>query len=57
MIIPIFMGVVYSCEPDSSPSPSGNCGPSGARLEEGPRGGCYYINSNGNQTYVDRSCC
>ncbi len=23
----------------------------------GPRGGCYYINSNGNKTYVDRSYC
>lgn len=23
----------------------------------GPRGGCYYINSNGNKTYVDRSNC
>lgn len=23
----------------------------------GPRGGCYYINSNGNKTYVDRSIC
>ncbi len=23
----------------------------------GPRGGCYYINSNGNKTYVDRSKC
>ncbi|KGE14478.1 hypothetical protein [Sphingobacterium deserti] len=23
----------------------------------GPRGGCYYINSNGNKTYVDRSMC
>lgn len=23
----------------------------------GPRGGCYYINSNGNKTYVDRSLC
>lgn len=23
----------------------------------GPRGGCYYINSNGNKTYVDRSTC
>ena len=23
----------------------------------GPRGGCYYINSNGNKTYVDRSVC
>lgn len=23
----------------------------------GPRGGCYYINRNGNRTYVDRSFC
>lgn len=23
----------------------------------GPRGGCYYINSNGNKTYVDHSLC
>lgn len=23
----------------------------------GPRGGCYYINGNGNKTYVDRSFC
>ncbi len=23
----------------------------------GPRGGCYYINRNGNKTYVDRSFC
>jgi hypothetical protein len=23
----------------------------------GPRGGCYYINSHGNKTYVDRSLC
>jgi hypothetical protein len=24
---------------------------------KGPRGGCYYINSNGKKTYVDRSRC
>jgi hypothetical protein len=23
----------------------------------GPRGGCYYINANGNKTYVSRSLC
>gem|GEM_PF-1273383 len=23
----------------------------------GPKGGCYYINGNGNKTYVDRSFC
>ncbi|MEC7263449.1 MAG: hypothetical protein VXW38_06885 [Bacteroidota bacterium] len=27
------------------------------RYIRGPRGGCYYINSNGNKTYVDRSLC
>lgn len=29
----------------------------GRQLHMGPRGGCYYINSNGNKTYVDRSEC
>lgn len=29
----------------------------GKSLREGPKGGCYYINSNGNKTYVDRSYC
>lgn len=27
------------------------------RYIRGPRGGCYYINRNGNRTYVDRSLC
>ncbi|WP_027391264.1 hypothetical protein [Aquimarina latercula] len=27
------------------------------RYIRGSRGGCYYINSNGNKTYVDRSIC
>lgn len=27
------------------------------RYIRGPRGGCYYINRNGNKTYVDRSLC
>ena len=29
----------------------------GNRLITGPKGGCYYINKNGNKTYVDRSEC
>lgn len=29
----------------------------GNQLWTGPRGGCYYKNSNGNKTYVDRSEC
>jgi len=28
-----------------------------SRYITGPRGGCYYINRNGNKTYVDRSLC
>lgn len=28
-----------------------------SRYITGPRGGCYYINRNGNKTYVDRSMC
>ncbi len=30
---------------------------SSRRYYRGPRGGCYYINSNGNKTYVDGSYC
>ncbi|MEJ7623746.1 MAG: DUF4236 domain-containing protein [Pyrinomonadaceae bacterium] len=30
---------------------------SSGRYMLGPRGGCYYINGNGNKTYVDRSLC
>jgi hypothetical protein len=26
-------------------------------LTKGSKGGCYYINKNGNKTYVDRSYC
>jgi len=29
----------------------------GRKYERGPFGGCFYINSNGNKTYVDRSKC
>lgn len=32
--------------------------PSGSRSYiRGPRGGCYYLNSSGRKTYVDRSLC
>lgn len=30
---------------------------SGQRLYTGPEGGCYYYNSNGNKTYVERGAC
>ena len=40
-------------EPDEWPCGTHN----GNRLITGPKGGCYYINKNGNKTYVDRSEC
>ncbi|MCS3800173.1 hypothetical protein [Niastella sp. OAS944] len=37
---------------------SGGCGThNGKQLYKGSDGGCYYINSNGNKTYVDRNEC
>ncbi|WP_312149360.1 hypothetical protein [Empedobacter sp.] len=30
---------------------------SNKKYTKGPRGGCYYINGNGNKTYVERSLC
>lgn len=39
-------------------SDDGGCGThAGKALYKGPEGGCYYINSGGNKTYVDRSEC
>lgn len=43
---------------NSSGTSSTNCGShNGKSLNRGPEGGCYYINSSGNKTYVDRSEC
>lgn len=45
-------------ESGTSPSSSsGGCSYNGHSLHVGPKGGCYYINSSGNKTYVDRSEC
>lgn len=38
--------------------PCGRYGPENRyQLYRGPKGGCYYINSNGNKSYIDRSDC
>ena len=57
-------GTVDSSPPtNSSKSKPNNFGnssdqtSSSSRYITGPRGGCYYINGNGNKTYVDRSLC
>lgn len=50
-----------NCSSPSSSSSDDNdwkCGfYNGNQLWTGKLGGCYYINSNGNKTYVDRSNC
>ena len=40
-----------------SSTPSSRPKSTGRSYIRGPKGGCYYINSNGNKTYVDRSLC
>lgn len=54
-ILATLFTVLFSCsKSDSAPS----CGThNGKQLFKGPEGGCYYINSNGNKTYVDASEC
>lgn len=46
---------LYSHKTTLSNSKSNNT--SSRTYYSGPRGGCYYINSNGNKTYVSRSLC
>lgn len=44
--------------PGSGTGSSSGCGTyNGKTLFKGSDGGCYYINSNGNKTYVTRSFC
>ena len=46
-----------SCTPDTEED-EWECGTYNEHtLYTGPKGGCYYYNSNGNKTYVDRSEC
>ncbi len=52
----IFFGL--TCCSVNDPTPYGGCGThNGKTLYRGPKGGCYYINSNNNKTYVSRSEC
>ena len=42
----------------ANPAAPSSCGMyNGKPVYSGPRGGCYYINSNGNKTYVARNFC
>ena len=54
--------LLAACSPDGESDTSDDlrseCGThNGNLLDIGPEGGCYYINSSGNKTYVDRSEC
>lgn len=46
-------------DPASATETFAPCGKrsSGEQLYKGSKGGCYYINGNGNKTYVDRGDC
>lgn len=48
---------VYSQAPKARQWTSARSGSQSRVYITGPRGGCYYINSNGNKTYVDHSYC
>ena len=64
-ILILLIGVIClsSCEKEAdttmdNTSNTTNCGwYNGKPTYEGPNGGCYYINSNGNKTYVDHQYC
>jgi hypothetical protein len=63
LIITLSLGFLTSCSKDESTCdncPSGSYQTTDGVVHNtylGPSGGCYYINSNGNKTYVDRSYC
>lgn len=56
----VFTGVLNfsSCDSQTEELTEWICGTyNGNTLYKGSKGGCYYYNSNGNKTYVDRSKC
>lgn len=53
---PVFKQSAPTYQPDTSAESDDLAGGS-TQYITGPRGGCYYINGNGNKTYVDRSMC
>lgn len=54
----LLLSFICLCTLTNCSSDDGGCGThSGKALYKGPEGGCYYINSSGNKTYVDRSEC
>lgn len=55
---PVDVSPVRQAAPISQPRPSSSSSPSSTSgYIRGSRGGCYYLNSRGNKTYVSRSLC
>lgn len=49
---------IYSCGREEAHEQERECGVyNGKVLYTGPRGGCYYKQTDGEKTYVDRSNC
>lgn len=59
LIFILFSLTTFSCSDTTGNDPvtRNNCLYNGRILYVGPQGGCYYINSNNNKTYVDRYRC
>tara|TARA_R110002033_G_scaffold167528_1_gene206738 strand:- start:16674 stop:16889 length:216 start_codon:yes stop_codon:yes gene_type:complete len=62
LILLFNLSILISCETSEDDNvetrTEWECGThSGNTLYTGPQGGCYYYNSNGNKTYVERSEC
>ncbi len=55
----LLLFISVACQKDDSTSGDRACGSykTGQSLYKGPQDGCYYINSNGNKTYVEREAC
>lgn len=53
------LSVTLACQKDDAIAVDRACGTykSGQSLRIGPDGGCYFLNSNGNKTYVEREAC
>lgn len=48
---------LYSCNTEADDCGTRTVSGVSRSLNRGPEGGCYYVNSNGNKSYVDRSDC
>ncbi|SEJ20427.1 hypothetical protein SAMN04487995_3754 [Dyadobacter koreensis] len=59
LLLSLILVFAFSCSSSDDVNPSsGGCGThSGHSLILGLKGGCYYLNGNGNKTYVSRSEC